>query len=53
MIAREIARNIARTNMKDAGFVRFNRKQNVRGTDSDKKRSFFAIHWREWVRRTK
>lgn len=53
MIAREIARNIARTRMKDAGFVNINRKQQVRGNGSDKKRSYFAIHWREWVRRTK
>lgn len=53
MIAREIARNIARTHMKDAGLVHINRKQQVRGNSSDKKRSYFAIHWREWVRRTK
>lgn len=52
MIAREIARNIARTNLKDAGYSGFNRKQEVAGDNGNsKKRSYFSRHWREWVKR--
>lgn len=50
---REIKRNMARENMKRAGFVRINKKRNViyRGTGKRGKMSFFAQNWRKWVNR--
>lgn len=51
MIAREIARNIARANMKDAGFVHVNKKKYDKGGDGRGRKSYFSLHWREWIKR--
>lgn len=50
---RSIARNMAKTNMKDFGLVHIFKKNAVdkgaNGNGSDKKRSPFSLRWRKWV----
>jgi hypothetical protein len=46
---RELARNIARENMRNAGIRRINKKR-ITGKKKGKRRSFFAANWREWVK---
>ncbi len=48
---REIKRNMARENMKRAGFVRINKKRIVTDprTNRAHKTSFFGMNWRKWI----
>lgn len=49
---RSIARNMAKTNMKDAGLTHIFRKNVVDSKDgngSNKKRSPFSLRWRAWI----
>lgn len=48
-MTREMARNYARSNMKDAGFAHINKKKYPSKSDEGKKRSYFSLRWREWV----
>ena len=49
---RELKRSIARANMKKAGFTHINRKRGKTELNP-KGQSFFAQHWREFVKPSK